>query len=487
MTKLSLDDLSVRFDPEYVIQDPFVIYNRPLPRKANTFIITAAQNATPVHPGFWATLLNIAKHTKAEILVGNIRYKNPTSQWSGSQQNVEHWDKLVRPYLWNQRLDLNPNLTFLSDIRVQPTNASPLTGLEAMSEASSSIVPHPRIQTRSVATPHSKTAKLLWTTGACTLSNYTDSRVGRLGKSHHSLSALIVEIVGRMFFVRRLHWDEVAQSVVDIDTEYTTTEVRPAPNALAVITGDTHVRFISKSVYKATYGKGGIVEAVKPSYLIYHDLLDAYSVNPHHKGNPFVALAKNKSTFDNVEAEVREAINFVVANTPTGTIPVVVNSNHDDMLSRWIKINDWRLDPVNSEFYLETALAMVRSTKMGKTGTEHISAFGYWLETIAPRVRVLGGSESFYIGGHELGFHGDKGPNGARGSIKNMRRLGSKVIIGHTHSPGEDEGALQVGTSTELEAEYTKGAPSSWMNAHAILHQNNFTQLLILIEGKYRR
>ena len=37
---------------------------------------------------------------------------------------------------------------------------------------------------------------------------------------------------------------------------------------------------------------GGLLHTVGPEKLIWHDLLDAYSVNPHHRGNPFNAIAK---------------------------------------------------------------------------------------------------------------------------------------------------------------------------------------------------
>lgn len=486
MNKLTLDDLAARFDPEYIIQEPSIVYSYDLPADFHTLIITSAQNATPVHPGFWATLKTIARIKDANILVAATRYKNPTSQWSGSQRNAEHWAKEVRDYLWNQRFDINSNLTFLGDIRIVPTASNPISGVEGSADGSSLIIAHPRVQTKSVATPSGKMAKMIWTTGTCTVQNYTDSRVGRLADDHHSLSALIVEKKGNKFFIRRLHWDEVAQSVIDLDKEYDAAGVQDAPRALGVIMGDTHVDFIDPLVYGATFGPGGLVSQVRPRHLVYHDLLDAYSINPHHRGNPFTALAKSQSGMDNARGEVQRAIDFVRFNHQEDCQDVIVSSNHDDMLTRWIKSSDWREDPTNAEFYLETALAIVRSVKMTPNGTQHMSGFGHWLKQAdLPNTRILSGGESFSVGGHELGFHGDKGPNGARGSIANMSRLGNKVIIGHSHSPGEREGAIQVGTSSRLLLEYNAGSPSSWLNAHVVLLANSFTQLIVIIDGEY--
>jgi hypothetical protein len=125
---------------------------------------------------------------------------------------------------------------------------------------------------------------------------------------------------------------------------------------------------------------------------------------------------------------------------------------------------------------------------MTTRGTKYPCPFTHWGRAYFPgesNVRFLNKDESFMLGGIELGMHGHAGPNGARGSIKNLRRIGVKSIIGHTHSPGEDEGAMQVGTSTELGAEYTRG-PSGWMNTDAIVYATGKRTLINYIEGEYR-
>lgn len=482
----TLEDFAQAHDPTFRIEAPTTVYARELP-STTVFIITAAQNATPVHAEFWRVLECISAERKAERLVIPIRYKNPTSTWGGSQRNADYWAPEVRPFLWNVRHALNQNLTLLADIKIQPTASSPLTGAEAISLASSGIIGHPKVQTRAIATPQSAMAKLLMTTGACTQANYTDSRAGRIGEFHHSLSALIVEIVGKRFHIRRLHFDVKSKSVTDLDRRYFADRSEKAPPALALVMGDTHVDFVDPAVVRATFGKGGITETCRPKHLVWHDLLDGYSCNPHHFGNPFNALAKREHEADDVRAEVNRAIEFVRKHTPKGAESVVVSSNHDDFLRRWIVLTDWRRDPVNARFYLETALAMVQGTKLTSSGTEYPSPFPYWFEKAkVPNARVLCTDESFTLAGVELGQHGDRGPNGARGSIKNMRRLGTKTIIGHSHSPGEDEGSTQTGTSTRLRLEYN-GGPSSWLNAHCLLNADGKRQLIVVVDGEWRQ
>jgi hypothetical protein len=481
----SLDEFKELHDPLHRIA-PGTVLRRDLRKDARVFIITAAQNATPVHRPFFDCLLSMAAHRKAELLVIPLRYKNPTSRWTGSQQNAEHWDAPVRPYLWNARYALNRNLTVLGDIKVQPTASSPLTGLDALSHASSGIVGHTKLQLKTVPTPSAKMAKILTTTGACTVPNYTDSRAGRVGDFHHSLSAVVVELDGPRFHLRQVHFDGRSQTVTDLDRLYMPKGHGTALRPLALVMGDTHVDSIDPRVEAATFGPGGIVPTLRPVHLVWHDLLDGYSCNPHHRGNPFSRVAKRRSGRDDVKAEVGRAINYVRDHTPKDAKSIVVGSNHNDFLRRWVIDNDWRTDPVNAPFYLETALAMVNQTTYSKRGTSYPDPFTYWMEQAKlERTRVLRGDESCVIGGVELGMHGDAGPNGAKGSIKNLRRIGVRSFIGHGHAPGIDEGCYQVGTSTVLKLEYTHG-PSGWLNTHGLLHADGKRQLIHIIDGKWR-
>lgn len=482
----SLGDFRAAHDPTFEVGSDAPVFDLKLPAGIRRLVVTAAQNATPVHPRWWRVLEQIASRPGTALVVIPFRYKNPTSQWTGSQQNAEFWAPEVRPYLCNQRKTINRNLTILGDLKIQPTAASPLTGADALSHAASGIIGHAKLQMRCIPTPHNRMAKVLTTTGACTVENYTDSRTGVIGEFHHSLSAVVVDLEGSKFHLRHVHYDSRGGGATDLDVRYGPGGATRADRPLALVMGDTHVDFIDSGVEQATFGPGGMVECLKPKHLVWHDLLDAYSCNPHHAGNPFNSIAKRRAKADDVKAEVARAIEFLRKHTPGGTTSVVVGSNHNDMLRRWVLRTDWRADPTNAEFYLQTALAMARNTRLTAHGTEHPDPFAYWLEEARlPRTLVLGGDKSFVLGGVELGMHGDIGPNGARGNIANLRRIGIRSIIGHSHTPGINEGCYQVGTSTKLRLEYNHGA-SSWLNAHALLHADGKRQIVTIVDGKWR-
>lgn len=462
-------------------------FKRKLNDRVRTFIVTSAQNATPVHPEFFACLQRFAKARKAALLVIPIRYKNPTSQWTGSQANAERWAKEVTPYLWNVRRVLADGLILLGDIKTQPTASEPLTGFDAITGAASAILGHTKLQLKCVATPQHRMAKILTTTGACTVPNYTDSKRGKVGAFHHTLAAVVVEIDGPRYHLRHIHFDKATESFIDLDRRYYADKVTAAPEPHALVMGDTHVDFIDPDVERATFGPTGIVKSLKPGNLIWHDLLDGYSVNPHHAGNPFNRIAKGLNDRASVSAEVGRAAQFVRDKTDKNLTSWVVASNHDDFLRRWVVTHDWKSDAENAEFYLSLALKMVRGTRLTEKGTETPSPLALVFPQLVDmtRINLLNVDESLMMGGIELSMHGERGPNGSRGSAKNLRRIGVKSVIAHSHTPEISEGCYQVGTSTSLRLEYNSG-PSAWLNAHCLVHADGKRQLLFIIDGHWR-
>jgi hypothetical protein len=482
----TFEDFRAAHDPTFEALDPGIVYERQLPSGANRFICVAAQNGTPEDKEFWVVLRFIADTIGAELLVVPLRYKNPTSRWTASQKNDEWWAPNLRPFLWSKRIDLNPNVMLLADIPTQPTAGNPLGDADSISKASSGILGHTRVQTRSVATPQNKMAKLMMTTGACTVPNYTNSRAGKVkGEFHHSLSALLVEIDGKTFYARRLHFDSKTKSVTDYGVRYFSKKREMAPPALSLVCGDMHVRRACKKSVDGIFAPGGILDVTGAKHVFYHDLLDGETHNPHEMDNPFARIARVRGGLADVREEVEEAIEFVAQRRRKSMLSVIVGSNHDDFLRRWIHTEDWKKDPINAEFYLETALVMARGARMARNGASVPNPFVYWFEKAnLEGTKCLYPGQSFMLGEIEHGFHFDKGPNGARGSIKNMRRIGVKTVGGHSHSPGEDEGASQAGTNSILDPPYTGGAPSSWLNADVLVNADSKRQLLVKINGK---
>ena len=124
-------------------QEPDVEFFDTLPDKKR-YVITAAQNATPVFKPFLNALHNYCAENDAALICVPYRYKNPTSQWNANNESYEWWASDVLDYLYDGRFNLNKHLVVMADVKVQPTATSPLSGLDSMTGARSGIIGHPR-------------------------------------------------------------------------------------------------------------------------------------------------------------------------------------------------------------------------------------------------------------------------------------------------------------------------------------------------------
>lgn len=481
-------DFRKDFDP--IAENPIALTVYPgAPIKSGTirFIITSAQNATPIHAGFWKSLQHCVKHYKAHLSVIPYRYKNPTSRWTGSQQNSEYWVETVRPYLKNTRWPVCKNLIVLGDIKIVPTAKDPLRGHEGFTGAESSIIGHPNLAMETVPTPGHEMAKLMTTTGTCTVPNYGDSRAGRGGEFQHVQGAVLVEVDGGRFWLRHLNANKKGE-FVDLDTRFTPDGVFPAPPPSALVNGDAHVRKMDKRVDAAVQK---IIARCRPLRIVWHDLFDGSTCNPHEQRDYFSVLAKMKAGQLDVADELNETVKFVVDRTPKYSHfkeHVIVDSNHDAFLKRWVEDRDWKEAGLNGGTYLELAKYMWDSTHMNADGDEVIpSPFAYWVSKFrSPKIRCLREDESYAVHGIELGMHGHRGPNGTRGGLKALVRIGVKFVIGHVHGPGIRFGGYAVGLMAKLRQGYNKG-PSNWLQTMCLVHSGECAgkrQLITVIDGR---
>lgn len=451
------------------------------------YVITAAQNATPINKPFFESLLGYCKANRAQLVVIPYRYKNPTSMWTADAKADDWWAAELVPYILDRRIDLCPTLTLLADIKTQPTATAPLNGYETMTGARSAVIGHPKLALKTVPTPQTHLPKLVVTTGAVTQRNYIPSKAGKTAEHHHTFGACAVDIRGSKFFLRQINAVKDG-SFIDLTTEYRGAKTRKV-TAAALVMGDTHQEFVDPGVVKATFGKGGMVDALKPATLVWHDLHDFYARNHHHRGEVFINYVKHHTGNANVSAALKRTFEFVDGVTPKGVENIFVPSNHPDALARWVKESDPKTDPENCVFWAETFTAMCKGAGWAANGAHTIDPFAHWGRQwckSAGKRTFLARGESLAIHGIELGFHGDKGSNGARGSVKSYSRIGVKTITGHGHAPEIEGGAYRVGTNSMLRLGYNEGAPSSWLHADCVVYANGKRSLLFIIDGEWR-
>lgn len=451
------------------------------------FVVTSAQNNTPINHPFFKALLRYCEDNKAELLVIPVRYKNPTGWESDSATTAEyayHTDLI--PYLVDTQLILSDDIVIRGDIKIQATAADPVTGLETISGTRSAIFGHAQSRMKVVATPQDKLPKLVQTTGSVSVRNYSNTKAGAKGKHHHTMSAIILSVSKNSFSIRELAADSDG-SFYDLDSKYSESGITRGHRAAALVTGDEHVMFNCNKVRLATYhSDDSIVSCFKPKLIVRHDVLDFYSQNHHHKNNRLTRFVKAITSHDNVKDELDLTIDFINKTTPKGAANLIVTSNHNEALMRWLNEYKPERDPLNALIYHELCGAVYGEAAWDKSGVTAPDPFELYARgKLEGDYKFLNSRDSHLIEGIDVSQHGHRGANGARGAINSFAQSEYKMIVGHSHSPGIKYGCYQVGTSTHLKLEYNSGL-SSWINTHCIIYPNGKRTLIHIIKGKWR-
>ena len=509
--KWASDKLNLSEKEEPVSQEYEEAKQRVFNKKKKRFIITYAQNNTPVHLKFFYNVLKYAEHINADVHVIAGRYKNPTSIWSMGQQEEERWSPVVKDYLDANRHDIHKYLSIMSDVKVHPTAVNPMTGMQGMSGINSCIFGHPKMQIETIPVLEKSKPKMMLTTGACTVKNYTDSKSGKKGEFHHVIGFAVVEIKDdETFFVRQVSAEDngdftdlyhrveftgkevtkVFNNPLDksdwLDEYFETKAVELIGEATVsnvntiegCILGDLHWGHHDPEVIKGTHK---MLNKIVPKNVVLHDVFDGYSISHHEMKNPFAQYGKEVRNENDLKKEVDEMMEGLRGFSGYNNV-IIVRSNHDDFIDRWLQNGDWKKQPTpkNAPLYMEYSSILLN--QYGKGG-DIKGVIPELINREFPDFITLGRRDSYKILEWEVGQHGDVGSNGSRGSLLQFRKLNTKIIVGHYHSPGRKDGALAVGTSTHMRVGYNMG-PSSWLQSHVIIHENGKAQHINFIKDE---
>lgn len=173
---------------------------------------------------------------------------------------------------------------------------------------------------------------------------------------------------------------------------------------------------------------------------------------------------------ESVEEEVREAAAFANAVQRDWCKTVMVESNHDAAIARWLKDPDGALDAHYAWYWHELNAEWHRAIR------DNVVDFNIVRSAmrdggLAADIEFVSSGGSYIVGDVECGLHGDLGVGGSRGSPNQYRRFGPKTFSGHTHTPKIVEGVYVAGVSANLDQGYNKG-PTTWAHAHIIQYEN---------------
>ena len=439
------------------------------------FVITSAQNNTDVNAPFLDALENYAQFMDAEILIGQFVY-NKNGFQNGVHDDNEIWfDPRLQDYFVTESIQLADGLLFCGELNILPTAKRPLSGLAEYGGTNSIIVPHAKLALESIPTAKNKPAKLEYTTGCITQSNYIEKKTGQIAKSQHSYSALIVEIADSgNWFVRQLVSDETGQ-FYDLDGYFDKNGYQGRHWASGIVLGDIHAEKSDQSVLDCV---SDLLDDVTDdnTKLVIHDLYDHESRNHHNRDSGHFLITQHGKT---VEGDVKKAIELL--NNLGDYQKIIVRSNHDDALDRWLNDRryDWRSDTVNTVFYLELQSAYYNQLI---NGFENPNALEIAIDSLtvgSNDFKWLKLDDSYLISGIEVANHGHVGANGSRGNPNQFAKTSIPMITGHTHSASIRDHVFTVGVTGSLNMGYNKGM-SSWSHSHCIIWPNGKRQMITM-------
>lgn len=445
------------------------------------FVITSAQNNTNVHYGFLNALHQFCQHRNAELVVSTFTYNKSGFQNGQKDDDDLYYDPAIVPFVLDESCEVAKGLVFCGELNILPTAVDPLSGFDSYNGESSCIVPHTKMALKSIATMKGRDAKFLFTTGAVTQRNYIQKKAGQKADFHHVFGALYVEVdEDGQWFCRQLVANE-AGVFCDLHEKFTpdgVSEVRVE----AVNWGDVHAGKMSEGCEGVMLD---ILETLRPKYQFIHDVLDFEARNHHSIKDKFHWAKMLMGGRGSVLEEIREVGRFLRLIEREWCQTVVVESNHDLALTRWLREANTDFDPINGEFY---HLANARIYQAIREGDNHFQPMRWALETYGPALSnttFLMEDESFVLHDIEFGMHGHLGPNGARGNPNNLKKIGVKANTGHTHSATICDGVYVAGVSADLDMGYNKG-PSSWSHSHIVTYETGKRAIITARGDKWR-
>jgi hypothetical protein len=436
---------------------------RVVDKNKKRFLITWGQNNTKVHKKFFNNMEAYAEYLGADIHVIAGKYH------LGDGEDIM-WDSAITPYLDANTHDIHKFLSIESGVPILATAVNPLSGLAGFGGNKSTIFGHPKVQMETVPVLEGERPKVMMTTGACTVPNYTNSKSGAKGIFHHTMGFIVVEIKDdNTFFMRQVTALEGNGSFSDLFLNVKDGQVTKIDEIAACILGDIHYGQHEERVITSTHE---MLEKIKPKHVVLHDVFDGLAISHHEIKNPFIQYGREMDGTNDLKKEVNLMLDNLASFEKYENV-VVVKSNHDEVIDKWLISEDWRKQPTmkNAPEYMRYSAILLEQYRTGNVK----GVIPALVNERYPKFHTLDRRKGYKVKGFELGYHGDVANNGARGSLLGFRKLNTKCVVGHYHSPGRKDGALAVGTSTKLRVNYNLGG-SSWAHANVLIHNNGKAQ-----------
>ena len=473
----------------------------PLPKRGEIkrYILTSAQNNTHVHAPVWNSLLALANHYDAQVMVGTFTYnQNAFGKLSVKRgkakvrESTLWYDQKIVPYIVDKRHLIANHLCWCGEMNILPTAVRPLTGFDSYTGRSSAIFPQVKFAMESIATGRKENTKFNYTTGTVTQRNYIQKREGLKAEFHHCYGAVIVEVDSDgNWWLRQLNATDEG-TIYDLDLVVEDGVVYENDYIEAITWGDAHsLMLLDESVNKCSQR---MLDELRPKFQFIHDLM-AGSITNHHSKKSLHQRFRNfarSGAWNDLRKEFLECNNHLRDMYRDFCKTYVVDANHDrPWIERWLDSREGLDDPKNALIWLKLNAAFYEAVEADPYSRKfHVLEYACRMLGLEKHVAsFLREDESVLLTDAkiECGMHGSLGPDGSRGNPSNLSRMGRKANIGHLHKAGIHDGLYVAGVSCDIKSDvwYTRG-PSSWSHSHVVTYPNGKRTIITVWKGKYR-
>ncbi len=434
------------------------------------YFVSSIIAGAPVDTYFMESVINYCNVMDAELILIPMRGEHKNDSFDPGIYNK------YRSYFATE-ITFNDNLKAL-DLKLNPTQKNPLTGLKSIGHKSLSlIVASPKQDMELVPVSNRTLPHMLHSTGCINSAFYSDDRIGIIAQEDHVIGGLIIEIQDSEIFHIRQVQGNIDGSFSDLDINYSGNSVIES-NVEAFVMGDYHSGSECPETIKIWKE---CIRLTDPEFIIFHDLLDCKSINKYEENN-----ITYRATLPDYAKTLRDEFNYIGESLetwsdefPDSTL-VITKGNHDMWLDDYLQQGKYARpeEAHNHLFALDLAkLLIYKKNPLAEYIKSHFDV---------PNIIWLGIDDDFILSGVQCGAHGSIGSNGTRGSIVGMENQYGNCIVGHSHSPRILRQAVSVGTSTKLNLGYNAGGGSSWLNSSCILFKGGQKQIISNVEGSWK-
>ena len=471
-------------------------------RDVKTYVITTAQKGAQPNWNFLKGLERLCKERDGRLMIAPTNGKMTTSRrgkdnedeeqiqfrdWIQARKNVELiFDDSAGDVPIAAKEKLN-NVIYVMNYPVKAQQMIPLTSWDRHVKVDkSAILPSPKLMMFPQANSKQSLPKILMSTGAVTEPNYKNNSWGTHAFLDHDYGATLVEVVDDNDYHFRQLVANKEGVFYDLGRRFDGDVASVKEDAELMVLGDLHAGETDELSLRATKK---MLKEFNPEYVVVHDLFSGICVNPHELGNETRRARLSINNQDDLAKELRGCGEMLVelrAALGEGAQIVVVRSNHDQFLDRYISAGDFRMSSGKNLPLLHRLAADLQETPVEDLagGALRLGIEGYAYHPL-PDVRWLKSDDDFKKRGWQFGDHGHLGPNGSKGTLRNQEKSLGKSVCGHSHCPGIFRDAWRVGTLSKLDLGYNKGA-SNWMHTNFIFYRNGQGQLINILDGKYK-